>query len=185
MNVPPQLNQLVIESMLRLPGLSADTLLQAIKGNTFDHISAIYNLLVDRLESTMPNLPSIQSIPGEYLPDGAHQLEKVIYLSFIRVYLYKQKFYLISCFTYTRSRVIFFLGSLAKLKKPKRKAVFIWRLERLIIQQEDIRLDLVIQHISLLQHILIIICQDTRLYGLFPFSIVTWILKFYRIRIYR
>ncbi|KAH0951990.1 hypothetical protein HN011_005435 [Eciton burchellii] len=76
MNVPPQLNQLVIESMLRLPGLSADTLLQAIKGNTFDHISAIYNLLVDRLESTMPNLPSIQSIPGEYLPDGAHQLEK-------------------------------------------------------------------------------------------------------------
>jgi len=77
-NVPPQLNQLVIESMLRLPGLSADTLLQAIKGNTFDHISAIYNLLVDRLESTMPNLPSIQSIPGEYLPDGAHQLEKVI-----------------------------------------------------------------------------------------------------------
>ncbi|XP_011059803.1 PREDICTED: serine/threonine-protein kinase SIK3-like isoform X4 [Acromyrmex echinatior] len=62
--------------MLRLPGLSADTLLQAIKGNTFDHVSAIYNLLVDRLEPTMPNLHSIQSIPGDYLPDGAHQLEK-------------------------------------------------------------------------------------------------------------
>lgn len=80
MSIPPPLNQLVIENMLRLPGLSADTLLQAIKGNTFDHVSAIYNLLVDRLEPTMPNLPSIQSIPGDYLPDGAHQLEKVIYI---------------------------------------------------------------------------------------------------------
>lgn len=78
-SVPPPLNQLVIENMLRLPGLSADTLLQAIKGNTFDHVSAIYNLLVDRLEPTMPNLHSIQSIPGDYLPDGA-QLEKVIIL---------------------------------------------------------------------------------------------------------
>ncbi|KAL0123337.1 hypothetical protein PUN28_005699 [Cardiocondyla obscurior] len=75
-NVSPPLNQLVIENMLRLPGLSTDTLLQAIKGNRFDHVSAIYNLLVDRLESTMPNLASIQSIPGDYLPDGAHQLEK-------------------------------------------------------------------------------------------------------------
>lgn len=77
-DVVPQLNQLVIENMLRLPGLSADTLLQAIKGNTFDHVSAIYNLLVDRLEPTMPNLPNIQNISGDYLPDGAHQLEKVI-----------------------------------------------------------------------------------------------------------
>ncbi|KAG7214012.1 hypothetical protein KM043_001382 [Ampulex compressa] len=75
-SVPPQLNQLVIENMLRLPGLSADTLLQAVQGNAFDHVSAIYNLLVDRLEPTMPSLPSIQSIPGDYLPDGAHQLEK-------------------------------------------------------------------------------------------------------------
>jgi len=81
-SVSPPLNQLVIENMLRLPGLNADTLLQAIKGNTFDHVSAIYNLLVDRLEPTMPNLPSIQSIPGDYLPDGAHQLEKVIILIF-------------------------------------------------------------------------------------------------------
>lgn len=75
-DVAPQLNQLVIENMLRLPGLSADTLLQAIKANTFDHVSAIYNLLVDRLEPTMPNLPNIQNIPGDYLPDDAHQLEK-------------------------------------------------------------------------------------------------------------
>ncbi|XP_076277779.1 serine/threonine-protein kinase SIK3 isoform X1 [Lasioglossum baleicum] len=75
-NVPLQLNQLVIENMLRLPGLSADTLLKAVQGNAFDHVSAIYNLLVDRLEPTMPSLPSIQSLPGDYAPDGAHQLEK-------------------------------------------------------------------------------------------------------------
>ncbi|XP_043663823.1 serine/threonine-protein kinase SIK3-like isoform X2 [Vespula pensylvanica] len=74
--VPPQLNQLVIENMLRLPGLSADTLLKAIQGNAFDHVSAIYNLLVDRLEPTMSALPTIQNIPGDYMPDGAHQLEK-------------------------------------------------------------------------------------------------------------
>lgn len=64
--------------MLRLPGLSADTLLKAIQGNAFDHVSAIYNLLVDRLEpTTMSALPTIQNIPGDYMPDGAHQLEKV------------------------------------------------------------------------------------------------------------
>ncbi|XP_020706710.1 serine/threonine-protein kinase SIK3-like isoform X3 [Athalia rosae] len=73
---PPQLNQLVIEHMLRLPGLSADTLLQAVQGNAFDHVSAIYNLLADQLEPSMPSIPSIQSIPGDYMPDGAHQLEK-------------------------------------------------------------------------------------------------------------
>lgn len=63
--------------MLRLPGLSADTLLQAVQGNAFDHVSAIYNLLADQLEPSMPSIPSIQSIPGDYMPDGAHQLEKV------------------------------------------------------------------------------------------------------------
>ncbi|XP_029170704.1 serine/threonine-protein kinase SIK3-like isoform X2 [Nylanderia fulva] len=74
-DIAPQFNQAVMDTMiLRLPGLSTDTLLQAIKGNTFDHVSAIYNLLVDR--PTMPNLPNIQNIPGDYLPDDAHQLEK-------------------------------------------------------------------------------------------------------------
>ncbi|XP_076392946.1 serine/threonine-protein kinase SIK3 isoform X5 [Megachile rotundata] len=75
-NVPPQLNQIVIDNMLKLPGLTAETLLSAVQGNAFDHVSAIYNLLVDRLESTMSSLPSIQSITGDYAHDGAHQLEK-------------------------------------------------------------------------------------------------------------
>lgn len=88
--MPPQLNQVVIENMLRLPGLSPETLLKAVQGNAFDHVSAIYNLLVDRLEPTMPSLPSIQSIPGDYAPDGAHQLEKVDikFFSAIHIHMY-------------------------------------------------------------------------------------------------
>lgn len=72
----PQINQIVIESMLRLPGLSADTLLQSVQGNAFDHVSAIYNLLADRLETAITSLPTIQSIPVDYVADDAHQLEK-------------------------------------------------------------------------------------------------------------
>ena len=69
--------------MLRLPGLSADTLLQSVQGNAFDHVSAIYNLLADRLETAMTSLPSIQSIPGDYMPDDVHQLEKVFFQSIL------------------------------------------------------------------------------------------------------
>ncbi|OXU26601.1 hypothetical protein TSAR_006259 [Trichomalopsis sarcophagae] len=74
--VPQQLNQLVIESMLKLPGLDIDTLLQAVQGNAFNHVSAIYNLLCDQLENAVTSVPSIQNVPGGYVPDDAHQLEK-------------------------------------------------------------------------------------------------------------
>ncbi|XP_011297560.1 serine/threonine-protein kinase SIK3 isoform X4 [Fopius arisanus] len=70
------INQMVIENMLRLPGLDADTLLKSIQGNAFDHVSAIYHLLADRLEFSMQSLPSMQTLPGDYMADGAHQLEK-------------------------------------------------------------------------------------------------------------
>lgn len=70
--------------MLRLPGLSADTVLNAVQENAFDHVSAIYHLLADRLETTMPTLPSIQNISGDYMPDGAQQLEKVKLLFYLR-----------------------------------------------------------------------------------------------------
>lgn len=73
---PQPLNQVVMENMLRLPGLSADKLLKSVQGNAFDHVSAIYHLLADRLEPTLSSLPSMQSLPGDYMPDGAHQLEK-------------------------------------------------------------------------------------------------------------
>ncbi|XP_014209439.1 serine/threonine-protein kinase SIK3-like isoform X2 [Copidosoma floridanum] len=71
------LNQLVIESMLTLPGLDLDTLLQSVQGNAFNHISAIYNLLVDQLENAVTSVPSIQSFSAGYVSDDdAHQLEK-------------------------------------------------------------------------------------------------------------
>ena len=72
---PTQLNQTVIETMLKLPGLSKETLLDSVQRNDFDHVSAIYNLLVDELENAS-NVPSIQMIP-DYMPVDTHQLEKV------------------------------------------------------------------------------------------------------------
>lgn len=44
-----QLNLTVIDHMLQLPGLTQNMILQSLKGNLFDHIYAIYNLLVDKL----------------------------------------------------------------------------------------------------------------------------------------
>lgn len=73
----PPLNQLVIETMLTLPGLNLDELLEAVQGNAFNHISAIYNLLCDQLENAVTSVPRIQSPPSGYVPDDSHQLEKV------------------------------------------------------------------------------------------------------------
>lgn len=44
-----QLNLTVIDHMLQLPGLTQNMILQSLKANSFDHIYAIYNLLVDKL----------------------------------------------------------------------------------------------------------------------------------------
>jgi serine/threonine-protein kinase SIK3 len=44
------LNAVVVEHMLRLPGLSSELVVLSVKQKRFDHISAIYNLLVDKLE---------------------------------------------------------------------------------------------------------------------------------------
>ncbi|XP_059482421.1 serine/threonine-protein kinase SIK3-like isoform X2 [Neocloeon triangulifer] len=44
------LNSLVVEHMLQLPGLTSDLIIQSVKQKNFDHISAIYHLLVDKLE---------------------------------------------------------------------------------------------------------------------------------------
>lgn len=73
----PPLNQLVIETMLTLPGLNLDELLQAVQGSAFNHISAIYNLLCDQLENAVTSVPRIQNPPSGYVPDDAQQLEKV------------------------------------------------------------------------------------------------------------
>lgn len=73
----PPLNQLVIETMLTLPGLDLDELLQAVQENAFNHISAIYNLLCDQLKNAVTSVPSIRNPPSGYVPDDAQQLEKV------------------------------------------------------------------------------------------------------------
>lgn len=50
-----QLNKTVIDHMLQLPGLNKAMILQSIHNSTFDHIYAIYNLLVDKLHQRTVN----------------------------------------------------------------------------------------------------------------------------------
>lgn len=49
------LNKTVIDHMLQLPGLNQTMILQSIQNNSFDHIYAIYNLLVDKLHQRTVN----------------------------------------------------------------------------------------------------------------------------------
>lgn len=53
-----QLNKTVIDHMLQLPGLNQNMIVHSIKNNTFDHIYAIYNLLVDKLHQRTMNFQS-------------------------------------------------------------------------------------------------------------------------------
>ncbi|XP_018328680.1 serine/threonine-protein kinase SIK3 isoform X2 [Agrilus planipennis] len=50
-----ELNKTVLEHMLQLPGLNQNMILQSLKSNSFDHIYAIYNLLVDKLHQRTIN----------------------------------------------------------------------------------------------------------------------------------
>lgn len=49
------LNKTVIDHMLQLPGLNKTMILESIQNNSFDHIYAIYNLLVDKLHQRTVN----------------------------------------------------------------------------------------------------------------------------------
>jgi serine/threonine-protein kinase SIK3 len=53
-----QLNKTVIDHMLQLPNLNQAMVLQSLKNNTFDHIHAIYNLLLDKLHQRTINFQS-------------------------------------------------------------------------------------------------------------------------------
>lgn len=53
-----QLNKTVINHMLQLPNLNQAMVLQSVKNNTFDHIHAIYNLLLDKLHQRTINFQS-------------------------------------------------------------------------------------------------------------------------------
>lgn len=66
-----QLNLTVIEHMLQLPGLTQNMILQSLKGNSFDHIYAIYNLLVDKLHQRTIKFQSKISQPTPTSTDTA------------------------------------------------------------------------------------------------------------------
>lgn len=53
-----QLNKTVIDHMQQLPGLNQNMILHSLKTNSFDHIYAIYNLLVDKLHQRTINFQS-------------------------------------------------------------------------------------------------------------------------------
>ncbi|XP_026279659.1 serine/threonine-protein kinase SIK3 isoform X2 [Frankliniella occidentalis] len=55
---PEPLNKLVMEHMLQLPGLTSEMIIQSLQEKNFDHISAIYHLLVDKLEQRSQGGPA-------------------------------------------------------------------------------------------------------------------------------
>lgn len=48
---PTVLNSVVVTNMLQLPSLTFDEIAESIHNNSFNHIYAIYNLLVDKLQA--------------------------------------------------------------------------------------------------------------------------------------
>ncbi|XP_059615059.1 uncharacterized protein LOC132260760 [Phlebotomus argentipes] len=59
-NDPMNLDSVVMTHMLQLPGLTADMIAQSVHENRYDHIYAIYNLLVDKLQSKKREQQRIQ-----------------------------------------------------------------------------------------------------------------------------
>lgn len=55
-----QLNKTVIDHMLQLPNLNHNMIMQSLKNNSFDHIYAIYNLLLDKLHQRTLNFQRVQ-----------------------------------------------------------------------------------------------------------------------------
>lgn len=45
------LNSVVVKHMQQLPGLNVEMIVQSVLENRFDHIYAMYNLLVDKMHS--------------------------------------------------------------------------------------------------------------------------------------
>ncbi|XP_068081094.1 serine/threonine-protein kinase SIK3 isoform X2 [Anabrus simplex] len=63
-DTPLPLNSLVVEHMLQLPGLDQDMIIKSVQADSFNHISAIYHLLVDKLEKRdVVRNPSQNSLP--------------------------------------------------------------------------------------------------------------------------
>ena len=47
----PPLDNVVVKHMQQLPGLTVDMIMQSVLENRYDHIYAMYNLLVDKLQA--------------------------------------------------------------------------------------------------------------------------------------
>ncbi|CAB0013878.1 unnamed protein product, partial [Nesidiocoris tenuis] len=56
---PAVINNTVLDLMLQLPDLTREGIIEAVQSNRFDHISAIYHLLVDKLEGRMSGVLSV------------------------------------------------------------------------------------------------------------------------------
>ncbi|XP_025421744.1 serine/threonine-protein kinase SIK3-like isoform X3 [Sipha flava] len=71
-DINPMMNTAVIELMLQLPGLDKDMIVNSVQQQKYDHVSAIYHLLVDKLESSVHQCNnSNQSFVNETKIDGS------------------------------------------------------------------------------------------------------------------
>ncbi|XP_027851338.2 serine/threonine-protein kinase SIK3-like [Aphis gossypii] len=71
-DVNPMMNTAVIELMLQLPGLDKDMIVNSVQQKKFDHVSAIYHLLVDKLDTTVNQSNTTnQSLVNETNIDGS------------------------------------------------------------------------------------------------------------------
>lgn len=61
-DMPP--NKTVVEHMLQLPNLDQNMIAQSLRTHSFDHIYAIYNLLLDKLHQRTINFQQRRSVEG-------------------------------------------------------------------------------------------------------------------------
>lgn len=59
---PANLDSIVVNHMLQLPNLTFDEIAESVHRNTFNHIYAIYNLLVDKLHAKRKEQHRIQQL---------------------------------------------------------------------------------------------------------------------------
>ncbi|KAG5893453.1 hypothetical protein JTB14_012170 [Gonioctena quinquepunctata] len=69
-----QLNKTVIDHMLQLPNLNHNMIMQSLENNSFDHIYAIYNLLLDKLHQRTIKFQS--KVLHQRREDNKHRLEE-------------------------------------------------------------------------------------------------------------
>uniref|UniRef100_A0A0A9Y3Q2 non-specific serine/threonine protein kinase n=1 Tax=Lygus hesperus TaxID=30085 RepID=A0A0A9Y3Q2_LYGHE len=59
---PAVINNTVLDLMLQLPDLTREKIMEAVQNNRFEHISAIYHLLVDKLEGRISGSPTLSAM---------------------------------------------------------------------------------------------------------------------------